>query len=442
MNKWTSASFWLAGVQWMFFLFANTVVVPLSVGAALGFSPGLIAYLVKVTFVVTGAASILQACFGHRYAFMEGPAGLWWGLILSLAAAAPSMGMSPGELGGALSAGMIAAGALTSLLGALGFGALLKKMFTPIVMFVYLFLLSSQLIIVFFKSMTGVSAGGRIDLPVAALSAVIVILVGWVGIKGRGLLGNYSILIGMVAGWAAYRLLFPGAEGDGAGPGGEPGGMLLFPWGPPRIEAGVMLAALLAGLINMTNTVTALSAADKLYGRSSTDASYKRSFHLTAIHTAVAGLFGLVPYGPYTSSIGFLESTRILDRSALVLGGALFVVLGFVPALGTFFAAMPASVGGAVLFVVYLQLFGTAFRNLQGHSFNPKTVYRIAAPALLGISILNVPADAFAGFAGALRPIVGNGLLMGVLVSILLENMVDWSAYGQLRQTEERREKN
>ncbi|TMV49164.1 uracil/xanthine transporter [Paenibacillus mesophilus] len=420
----------------MFFLFVNTVVVPLSIGAAFGFAPGLIAYLVKVTFIVTGAASILQACFGHRYALMEGPAGLWWGFILSLAAAAPSMGMSLSELGGALSAGMIAAGALTSLLGALGFGALLKKAFTPVVMFVYLFLLSSQLIIVFFKSMTGLSDGGRVDMPVAALSVAIVLLVSWIGIKGRGMLGNFSILIGMVAGWVAYRLLFPGTEGHTVGEGGGLG-VTLFPWGAPHIEVGILLAALLAGLINMTNTVTALSAADKLYGKSSTDASYKRSYHLTALHTAVSGLFGLVPYGPYTSSIGFLESTRMLDRSALVLGGALFVMLGFVPALGTFFAAMPASVGGAVLFVVYLQLFGTAFRNLHGYSFNPRTVYRMAAPALLGISILNVPADAFAGLPGTLRPIIGNGLLMGVIVSIVLENTVDWSKYGQLRQTVE-----
>ncbi|WP_240041326.1 uracil/xanthine transporter [Paenibacillus ginsengarvi] len=428
MNKWTSAPLWLAGVQWMFFLFANTVVVPLSVGAAFGFSPELVASIVKITFIVTGAATIAQAMFGHRYALMEGPAGLWWGLILSLAAAAPSMGMTLPELGGALSAGMIAAGALTSLLGALGFGALLKKAFTPIVMFVYLFLLSSQLIIVFFKSMTGLSAGGRIDLPVAALSVAIVLLVCWIGVKGRGLLGNFSILIGMVAGWAAYRVLFPGPE-EAAAPGGGGAWVTFFPLGAPHFEAGVMIAALLAGLINMTNTVTALSAADKLYGLSSTDAAYKRSYHLTALHTAIAGLLGLVPYGPYTSSIGFLESTRILERSALVIGGALFVVLGFVPALGTFFAGMPASVGGAVLFVVYLQLFGSAFRNLQGFSFNAKTVYRMAAPALLGISILNVPADAFAGLPGTLRPIVGNGLLMGVLVSVVLENTVDWAKY-------------
>lgn len=428
MTKWTSPSLWLAGVQWLFFLFANTVVVPLSVGAAFQLPPEVIISIVKVTFVVTGAASILQACFGHRYALMEGPAGLWWGLLLSLAAAAPSMGMSLVEMGGALSAGLIAAGVLTSLLAVLGFGDVLKKAFTPIVMFVYLFLLSSQLIMIFFKSMLGISESGEIYLPVALLSIAIALIVGWISLKGKGALANFAILIGMVAGWAAYRLLFPGSA-SAVGEGGGSLALAFLPWGPLRLDYGIMGAALIAGLINMSNTITALKAADKLYGQVSTDKQYKRSFHLTALHTVVSGVFGLVPYGPYTSSIGFLESTRMLDRSALVIGGSLFMLLGFIPALGTFFAGMPESVGGAVLFVVYLQLFGTAFGNLKGYTFNSKTIFRMAVPAMLGLSILNVPAEAFAPLPAIITPIVGNGMLMGVIVSIILEHSIDWPRY-------------
>ncbi|MGO4498869.1 uracil/xanthine transporter [Paenibacillus sp. 2RAB27] len=427
MYKLTSASFWLAGVQWFFFLFANTIVVPLSVSTAFGFSPELTASVVKVTFVVTGIASMLQAAFGHRYALMEGPSGLWWGLILSLAAAAPSMGMTLEQMGGALTVGIIASGVVTSILGAIGFGKVLKKVFTQIVMFVYLFLLSCQLIIVFFKSMIGLS-GGRIDMPVAALSIAVIFLVSWIGVKGRGKVRSFSVLIGMLAGWVAYRVLFPNTT-TGVEIGGNNFDFVLFPWGNPHLEVGVLIAAMLAGLINMTNTIASLKAAEKLYRTVSSDSQYKRSFHFTGFHTVLSGLFGLVPYGPFTSSIGFLESTKILDRSVLVLGGVLFAIIGFVPGFDTFFVTMPVSVGNAVLFVIYFQLFGSAFRNLQGFTFNAITVYRISAPALLGISILNVPPEAFSVFPGIIRPIVGNGLLMGVLLAIFLELTVDWSRY-------------
>jgi xanthine/uracil permease len=430
LNKWMSAPFWLAGIQWLFYLFANTVVIPLSVGAAFGLSPDTIASVVNTTFIVTGAASLLQASFGHRFALMEGPAGLWWGFMLSLAASAPAMGMTLPEIGGALSLGIIAAGIAQGLLTALHFGELLKKAFTPIVMFVYLFLLAAQLVMTFFKSMTGYDALGRIDLPVTALSAAIALLVALIGMKGRGTLGNFSILIGMACGWIAYRLLFPG-ETDMAA---EATGSLLpmlFPLGPPRFEFGVFAAAIMAGLINMTNTIAAIGQADQLYGTKSPKKHYSRSFYLTSLYTSVSGLLGLVPYGPYSSSIGFLECTRVLDRSALILGGALFMTLGFIPALGAFFASMPVSVGGAVLFVVYFQLFGSAFRGLKGYTFNSKTIYRIAAPSLLGLCILNLPADAFLDFPGYVRPVIGNGLLMGVTLAMVLEAAIDWPKYDQ-----------
>ncbi|WP_141992094.1 solute carrier family 23 protein [Bacillus sp. B4EP4a] len=76
--------------------------------------------------------------------------------------------------------------------------------------------------------------------------------------------------------------------------------------------------------------------------------------------SAIGAALGLIPYRPYTSSIGFLESTKILDRVALIIRGALFTFLGFVPALGALFSTIPVRKGSAVLFMAYIQLFGTA----------------------------------------------------------------------------------
>ena len=103
-------------------------------------------------------------------------------------------------------------------------------------------------------------------MPVTVLSIAIALLVGWIGIKGKGKLGNFSILIGMVAGWAAYMILFSEPSG-GASIQGTGFELKLFPWGAPNLEIGIIIAALLAGLINMTNTTVALNAADKLYGK-------------------------------------------------------------------------------------------------------------------------------------------------------------------------------
>lgn len=142
--------------------------------------------------------------------------------------------------------------------------------------------------------------------------------------------------------------------------------------------------------------------------------------------------FGLVPYTPFTSSIGFLQSTRILMRTPFFIGGALLTVIGLIPHLGSWLAGMPVTVGNAVLFVAYLQLFGTAFNSLSGKVFNSDTIFRLAAPVLIGISLMNTPAAVFAELPVLIQPFLSNGLLMGVLISILLEKMVNWSAFEQL----------
>ncbi len=92
-----------------------------------------------------------------------------------------------------------------------------------------------------------------------------------------------------------------------------------------------------------------------------------------------------------------------------------------------FFAQIPPSVGSAVLFVAYLQMFGTALRTIEGTAFNSKTIYRVALPVLTGVAVMNIPAEAFQALPIYLIPIISNGLVIGVMVSLILEKSVNWS---------------
>ncbi|WCK54462.1 uracil/xanthine transporter [Aneurinibacillus sp. Ricciae_BoGa-3] len=426
MSRLSGVTIWLAGVQWLFFMFANTVVIPISVGAAFHLPAAEVTSALQCSFIYTGLACVLQALFGHRLSFMEGQSGLWWGVILSLAASASSTQMSLTLLGGGLATGIILSGVLIAILGALGMGKWLKRIFSPVVMSVFLILLASQLIIIFVKGMLGLSAGDKIDMGTAGLSILLIILVSWLNVKGRGKVSNFSILIGIMVGWILYSVLFHAHTSI------QPHTtslISLFPWGQPNFEWGIVLTALLTGLINTTNTVATLRGGEQLFGEPATDRQYQRSFILTGINSIISGLLGMVPYAPYTSSLGFLQSTRILERSAFIAGGLLFMVLGLIPFLGSLFATMPVSVGDAVLFVAYLQLFGAALKNIEGIRFNSKTIYRIAGPALLGIAMLSLPAKAFGSFPMLIRPLLSNGLLVGILLSVVLENIVNWSHY-------------
>lgn len=117
---------------------------------------------------------------------------------------------------------------------------------------------------------------------------------------------------------------------------------------------------------------------------------------------------------------------RLLNRVPFLIGAALFILLGIVPALGQLFATLPVSVGDAVLFVAYLQLFGAALSTIEGMTFSFKTINRLAAPVLLGLSLLALPATVFSTVPAIVRPLLQNGLVMGILLALVMEHGVRW----------------
>ncbi|MEH7307804.1 uracil/xanthine transporter [Neobacillus drentensis] len=436
MNRRYTTTMFLAGLQWLFFMFANTVVIPLTIGVAFDLSAGEVASALQRSFVFTGASCILQAVFGHKYPLMEGQSGLWWGAILSICASASSAGLSLAEVGGGLSLGIIFSGALVMILGFLGMGRVLKRLFTPVVMSTVLFLLASQLIVIFTKGMLGLGTSDQIDLPTAGLSILLIILVVWINLKGPGVIRNFSILIGIVAGWGIHAVFIPAPA---AHVSTSTEFFQIFPWGKPSFSLGLILMAVITGLVNTTNTMASIKGIEPILKTSTTNDQYRRSFVLTGINSIVSGLFGLVPYAPYISSLGFLQSTLIFERAPIIIGGAMFIVLGLVPSLSNLFSTLPISVGDAVLFVAYLQLFSGALTNLNGIRFNQRTIYRIAAPVLLGIAIMNIPSEMFSSLPMLVRPLVGSGLLVGILLAIVLENTIDWSKLEKTVQNSDRK---
>ncbi len=408
----------LAGFQWLFFMFANTVVIPISVGGAFQLEQIEIVSAIQRSFIFTGIACLSQGFVGHRLAIMEGQSGLWWGVILSLAATASTMNLELSTVGGSIAVGVIISGVLIAVFGMLGMGELLKRWFTPVVMFVFLLLLANQLITIFLKGMIGLNTGDSIDVKVACFSFILAAVTILIHVKGKGIISSLNLLIGMVIGWICAVLLFPteATETIKTTPF-----LTWFPWGEPTFEWGIVISVIITGLLNTTNTIATLKGAEDIYGKKTTAKQYRASFLLTGSLSTFSGMLGLVPYTPYASSLGFLQSTGIRERAPFFVGSLLFIFLGIVPELSAFFSTIPHSVGNTVLFVAYLQLFRSALRNIEGLTFEPKTVYRIALPALVGLSIMSLPITAFAALPGLLQPLLSNGMLVGILVALFME---------------------
>lgn len=423
-NLWTTT---FASLQWFIFIFANTIVVPVSVGAAFHLEPQLIAELVRNSLIITAVACILQGLVGHRFPLLEGHSGLMWGLVLNLSYSAGTLGMSLPEIGGGIATGMLLAGGITALLAAVNGLKFMQKIFTPMVMSVFLFLLTFQLILIFFNGMFKLADDGSVIWSETLLAIAVACFVTLLKIMGGEKLGNFSILIGIAVGWILHVLLFP--QGEAIVALAAPGGLTLFPFGTPNLNIPIIAVTCLASLINLSNTITAVKTAADLFDEEASQRRLNRSYLLNGLYSMTGGTLGLVTYAPFASTIGFLQSTRIFDRRPFLIGGALMAVTGLFPAISGLFATLPMTVGNAVLLVAYFQLLGTSLSSIRGQAFDSITIHRLALPILVGLGILAVDPERFNGLPVLVQPLVSNGFIVGILLSIILELLIPWKKF-------------
>lgn len=434
------SSNWIAGLQWLFFIFTNIVVIPITVGAAFDLSPETIVNMLQLSFIVTGLACIIQAFFGHKRAIMEGQSGLWWGVILTLCTTAAAQGMPLHILGGSLTVGIIIVSIMTFLIGVTGLGPQIAKLFTPAVMGVFMFLFGCQLIGIFLKGMLGIPFGNQavnpqINLSVSLLAIVIATLIIVISVKAPSSVRRYGLLIGIIVGWIVYALIF---KPESTISGTTKFTLELFPLGKPAWDVGIIITTILAGLLNTANTFGALKGTESMYEVETTKREYRASFTITGVFTLIAGIFGLVPNSPFVSSIGFLSQTGIIKRIPFVLGGFMFLIMGLIPPLGHFFSQLPLSIGSAALFVSYLLLLNSSLNFFKQVEFNTVNVYRSAIPLFVGVVIMTLPATYFVTIPGVIRPLLSSGLLVGIILALLLENLFKWDTYGVEVKTEQK----
>lgn len=411
-------------VQWLGFTVANTAVLPIVVGSALGLDQAGIASLAQRTFFFQALATLLQVCFGHRLPIIEGPAGMWWGVFITLAAMAPGLGKPLSLLRTDLEFGVMAAGLILVAVGLTGLIGKALKLFTPAVTGSVLVLLGLQLSGTFVRGMLGLNAGGgSIDLKSALVSLLVVTIVVVINLKARGFLQSIAILIGIAAGWVIAVLV------------GVPSGELirsdalitlpeLFAWGTPTFDPGVVFVSVLTGLLVLSNLVASILAMERVLDSELPRKSYNRGVAFTGFADILAGLGATVGFVPYSAGAGMVALTRVAARLPFVIFAVALVVLGLLPQVGAFLASIPEPVGYSVLLASFCQMLGFGLKDYARLEFNSRDYFVVGLPVLFGTGVMNLPAGSFEGIPVFAQYILGNGFVVGMLLCMLLEHVL------------------
>ena len=410
-------------VQWLTFTLANSAVVPLVIGTALGLDQAGIASLAQRTLLLVALASLLQVWWGHRLPIMEGPAGMWLGIFISLAALAPGLGKPLEVLRTDLQAGLLVAGVILLLVGSSRLISSALRFFTPAVTGTVLVMLGLQLSGTFVSGMLGVGLEGPgISLKAAVVSVLVVTVVIWITLKASGFMRSIAVLIGLVFGWLIAMLAGLGA---GAPWVGQELVVLprLFAWGTPTLDPGIILTCVLVALLALSNLVASIMAMEKAIGRKLSRKTYDRGVTINGVADLMAGAGSTVGFVPYSAGAALVGMTRVASRLPFILFALALMVLALLPVVGAFLASIPAPVGYSVLMVSFCQMFGFGLRDYLRLRLDARDYFVVGLAVLFGTGIMFLPPVAFEGIPILLRYVLGNGFIAGMLLCMLLEHV-------------------
>ncbi|EFK0340473.1 purine/pyrimidine permease [Escherichia coli] len=193
------------------------------------------------------------------------------------------------------------------------------------------------------------------------------------------------------------------------------------------LAVGIILTAVITGLVNISNTYGAIRGTDVFYPQQGAgNTRYRRSFVATGFMTLITVPLAVIPFSPFVSSIGLLTQTGDYTRRSFIYGSVICLLVALVPALTRLFCSIPLPVSSAVMLVSYLPLLFSALVFSQQITFTARNIYRLALPLFVGIFLMALPPVYLQDLPLTLRPLLSNGLLVGILLAVLMDNLIPW----------------
>lgn len=409
-------------LQWLVFLLANSMALPIIIGGIFHLSIGDVSTLMQRTFLVVGVSSFIQAWLGHRLPIADGPAGSWVSIFVILGQIAMHQGQSAKDALQLLEGGLIIAGLMLFFLGTTGLVHRFLKLFTPLVTGTFLLILALQLSGVLLKGMLGLQGTEtHPDYATGTIAFFVFVTITFLSIKGKGWMKNYAVLLGISCGWLLYIVLGKSIQ--------MPSHTSLvklpeiFAWGMPRFDIGMTLTATLFTFLLVANTIAAISAVKQLSPLSNGNEkqTLNRGVWFGGISHFISSLFSTIGIVPLPASAGFIQLTGQKKIKPFLIASLILAAISFIPSIVGCISLLPGPIANAALLATFVQMIGISFQSILQEELNQRRLTILGISLLISLGIMFLPESAFSGIPSTLQYVLSNGLLVGTMIVILLE---------------------
>jgi len=370
-----------------------------------------VVYIQRLFFVVA-AALFSQVIWGHRLPIIIGPATVF---LVGIAAG----GKSSLE---AVYTSILLGGLILTLVSITGLFAHLKKLFTSTVVAVILILVALTLTPMILNLIT--TPNPQASSFANLCFSLTMVLSMFVAAKYlRGLWKSTLIFWAILGGTLAYYVFFPQSPFPTYD---LPAAATFWQGLTPSFvfDSGVFLSFMICFLALSVNDLGSIQAVEELIKPDNMEKRITRGVTVTGLINVLAGFLGVIGSVNFSFSPGVIIASGAASRYTLIPTSLGLLALSFLPNTIAVLGSIPSVViGSSMVYLMCSQIAGGLQIALsQKYKFDYGLI--IGLPMILGVIISYLPPAVLNSFPPILKPILGNGFVVGVIAVLIMEHIV------------------
>ncbi|EID23372.1 permease family protein [Streptococcus anginosus subsp. whileyi CCUG 39159] len=306
------------GLQHLLAMYSGSILVPIMIAGALGYSSQQLTYLISTDIFMCGVATFLQLQLNKYF-------GIGLPVVLGVAfqSVAPLIMIGQKHGSGAMFGALIVSGIYVLLIA--GIFSKIANFFPPIVTGSVITTIGLTLIPVAIGNM-----GNNSEKPTAQsllLAAVTILIILLVNIFAKGFLKSISILIGLIIGTiiASFMGLVDFAPVTQAPLVHVP---TPFYFGIPKFELSSIVMMCIIATVSLVESTGVYFALSDITNEKLDSIRLRNGYRAEGLAVLLGGIFNTFPYTGFSQNVGLVKLSGIKTRLPIYYAAGFLVLLG------------------------------------------------------------------------------------------------------------------